>query len=143
MSIADLVRIGISSVWMDGGERGVCTQVFFQYLKRRSYSLCDSHSITRVTTCVPSPATEYINRQFLKKLYFHRLSIPYFVMYNLGINRLGTKNPAKGIHGDHIKCCIQLIKNLFFFCSSRLEHKKSLLYLLICKIYGRFHRTFR
>ena len=67
-----------------------------------------------------------MSRQFFKKLNFHRLSIPYFVMYIFGINRLGTKNPAKGIHGDHIERCIQLIKNLFFFCPSGLEHKKSL-----------------
>jgi hypothetical protein len=87
----------------------------FQYLNRRSYSLCDSHSITMVTTCVPSPAIEYINRQFFKKLNFHRLSKPYFVMYIFGINRLGTKNPAKGIHGDHIERGIQLIKNLLLF----------------------------
>jgi hypothetical protein len=36
-------------------------------------------------------------------------------MYIFGINRFGTKNAAKGIHGDHIKRRIQLIKNLFFF----------------------------
>jgi len=36
-----------------------------QYPNLLSYSLWDSHSITRAMTCDPSPVTEYISRQFL------------------------------------------------------------------------------
>jgi hypothetical protein len=53
-------NMGVGWGWGSGrGKRGgFGLRCLFQYLNRRSYSLCDSHSITRVTTCVPSPATK-------------------------------------------------------------------------------------
>ena len=55
----------------------------------------------------------------------------------------GNLYSKKSVKCNLVECTIQEIVDFPVLCLAQRKRKKSLFYLLICKIYGRFYRTFR